>query len=208
MAKFDRFRAAFTTTDDRSCGDPSAITGASASSVSAVVSELGGQSFDNGLYRVLRAEEVDEATSAAKLAFPELAQRVLVFGYDWLGRQFAADSGRSSDGAPQVLMLEMGAGEAMQIPVDPVAFHEQELVDYADDALAKPFFHQWQSTVPTAIKHDQCVGYKVPLFLGGADTVDNLEVSDLSVYWHVCGQLRTKAKSLKEGQTLGDIDIS
>jgi len=104
-------------------------------------------------------------------------------------------------------MLEFGAGEAMQIPVDPVTFHEQELVEHADDALARPFFLQWQAVVPTTIRHDQCIGYKVPLFLGGTDTVDNLEICDLSVYWHVCGQLRTKARALKEGQTISDMDI-
>jgi hypothetical protein len=30
----------------------------------------------------------------------------------------------------------------------------------------------------------------VPLFLGGADDVSNLERSDLAVYWSLCGQLR------------------
>lgn len=208
MATFDRFKNAFHCTDDRSCGDASQIEGSAASSVSAVVSELGGQSFDNGLYRVLRADEVHEATNAAKLAFPELAQRVLVFGYDWLGRQFAADSGRLLAGTPQVLMLEVGAGEAMQISGSPIAFHDEVVVDHPNEALAKPFFQQWQAATTATIKHDQCVGYKVPLFLGGSDTVDNLEIYDLSVYWHICAQLRNKAMTLKEGQTIAEVDIS
>jgi hypothetical protein len=173
-----------------------------------VVAELGGQTFDDGLYRVLRADEVRDATNAAMLAFPELVQRILVFGYDWLGRQFASDSSRQADGSPQVLMLEFGAGEAMQIPADPVAFHDAELVDYADDALSKPFFCEWQATTAAKINHDHCVGYRIPLFLGGADNVQNLEIYDLSVYWHICGQLRTKAATLKDGQTIGQMKIS
>ncbi|TWT34793.1 T6SS immunity protein Tdi1 domain-containing protein [Blastopirellula retiformator] len=158
--------------------------------VCSVLKNLGGKTFNDGLYRVLRADEVEEATEAGCLAFPELAQHITVFGYDWLGRQFAADAGRRSKGMPQVLMLGFGTGSALQIPVDPIAFHNDELVDYPDDALAKPFFLQWQAAARAKLKHYQCAGYKVPLFLGGAGDVDNLEVTDLSVYWHLCGQLR------------------
>ena len=39
----------------------------------------------------------------------------------------------------------------------------------------------------------RCVGYKVPLFLGGADDIGDLELADLDVYWTITGQLRTAA---------------
>jgi hypothetical protein len=208
MSNFNRFKSSFLCTDDRSHGDLSLIKELFAPSVLAVISELGGQSYNDGLYRVLRADEVVEATIAAQLSFPELAKRIVVFGYDWLGRQFAADSGRLSEGAPQVLMLEVGAGEAMQIPGSPIVFHDEEVVNHPNEALAKPFFQQWQAANPAKIEHNQCVGYKVPLFLGASDTVDNLEIYDLSVYWHVCGQLRNKAMTLKQGQTIADVKIS
>jgi hypothetical protein len=38
----------------------------------------------------------------------------------------------------------------------------------------------------------ECIGYRVPLFLGGSDTVENLEKVDLDVYWHLHGQLIQK----------------
>ncbi len=205
MTRFNRFKEAFHCTEDRRCGDLSLIDGPGAEKVLEIVSELGGQSFEHGLYRVLRADEVHKATQAARLAYPELSERILAFGYDWLGRLFAADSGRLAEGAPQVLLLEVGAGEAMQIPVDPIAFHENELVDHSADALAEPFFRQWQAATHSTVYHDQCVGYKLPLFLGGADTVDNLEAIDLSVYWHICSQLRAKAVTLREGQTITEV---
>lgn len=37
--------------------------------------------------------------------------------------------------------------------------------------------------------HSQCAGYKVPLFLNGQDTLDNLEVSDMEVYWEIMAPL-------------------
>jgi hypothetical protein len=45
----------------------------------------------------------------------------------------------------------------------------------------------------------QCVGYKIPLFLGGEDGPDNFEISDLDVYWHITAQLIEKTKGLPIG---------
>lgn len=39
------------------------------------------------------------------------------------------------------------------------------------------------------ILHNQCVGYKVPLFLNGQDDIDNRELSDMEVYWGLMGQM-------------------
>jgi len=43
------------------------------------------------------------------------------------------------------------------------------------------------------------MGYRKPLFLGGSDEVENLEVSDLDVYWHIMGQIIRKTKGLPQG---------
>lgn len=69
--------------------------------------------------------------------------------------------------------------------------HEQ-LDDLREPALAAPFFESWAQANPDLIPLavTRWVGYKVPLFPGGKDTLDNLEVIDLEVYWSVSGQLR------------------
>lgn len=154
--------------------------------------EFAGASFGGGLYRVHDDQTGPLAHSLVAGAFPELAQRVCPFGYDWLGRQFAVDSGRVEGGQPQVLMLEPGTGEALEIPAAFAAFHDEELVKHSDAALASEFFRAWSEVNPDALPllRSQCVGYKVPLFLGGNDTVENLEVSDNDVYWTICGGLR------------------
>ncbi len=86
-------------------------------------------------------------------------------------------------------MLEPGTGEALEIPVGFELFHNEELVDYRNEALAAEFFVQWRSTHVGAgpLNAADCVGYKVPLFLGGADAVENLELTDFEVYWDFCG---------------------
>lgn len=171
------------------------------------IKELGGKTFNKGIYRVYRDDQIAKATESMKKVFPELSKRIVCFGYDWLGRNFAVDIARKEDGKPLILLLEPGAGESMQIPVSIINFHNDELVNYAHDALAINFFKEWQEQKDITIQSNQCVGYKIPLFLGGSDTVDNLELMNMDVYIHICGQLRNKAIELPNGMTIRDISI-
>jgi hypothetical protein len=50
-----------------------------------------------------------------------------------------------------------------------------------------------------------CVGFRSPLFLGGQDSVDNLELTDLDVYWSLSGQLRLATQDLDEGTVIDEV---
>ena len=39
------------------------------------------------------------------------------------------------------------------------------------------------------LKYSSCIGCKVPLFLNGAEDTDNLDITDLEVYWTITGEL-------------------
>jgi hypothetical protein len=178
----ERFKSAFAGT--ARCSRPFAgqLGDITVPDLALIIGELGGQTFNHGLYRVFRADQLASAREAMEGVFPEYRGRIVPFGFDWLGRHFASDLARVENGKPMVLMLEVGAGEAMEIPASALDFHNVELVEYADDALSAPFWSQWRAGNPSDLKFTDCVGYKVPLFLGGADVVANLEVIDLSVY--------------------------
>ena len=160
-------------------------------SVVPVVKMIGGMAFDNGLYRVHVGEEIDQYNSKLFEVFPEYKNQVCVFGYDWLGRQFAVEI-KQEQSTQQVLLFEPGAGEVMVIPASIEEFHNRALVNHTNEALAKQFFDDWQAVNSAAICHDQCVGYKIPLFLGGKDDIENLELVDLMFYLDLCGQLRNQ----------------
>ena len=70
----------------------------------------------------------------------------------------------------------------MQIPANVFDFHNIELVEFSDDCLAKPFYLQWTDFDNSPIAYSECIGYKIPLFLGGDDTLENLERTNLDVY--------------------------
>ncbi|WP_338523928.1 T6SS immunity protein Tdi1 domain-containing protein [Pseudomonas batumici] len=167
---------------------------------------LGG-SFNGGLYRLHSASEIKLWNHLVSEAFPDYAGRIFCFAYDWLGRQFALDGNRIKNGEPLILMLEPGTGEVLEIPVGFIQFHEEELVNYANEALAVDFFKQWLASGNLAPSRKQSIGYSVPLFLGGADSLENLKCIDSEVYWSMSGQLLKTVRGLPSGTVVDIVSI-
>ena len=54
---------------------------------------------------------------------------------------------------------------------------------------------------------DVCVGYEIPLFLGGRDEVDNLAPVDLWAYWSISGQLLMQTLGRDPGTPISAVTI-
>lgn len=174
--------------------------------VAYLFARYGGCTFNDGLYRVHSAESSRKASAMVSMAYPEFGFPIIPFGFDWLGRQFVLDL-RSGKSDPDVLLLEPGTGEWFEIPRKFSSYHDDELVRNPEPSLAVSFFNEWKSVNPANLAFNECVGYKVPLFLGGDDQVHNLEVSDIEVYWGLMGQLRLATKNMTPGTPITGIDI-
>ncbi len=207
---FSQFLFAFSI-DKQNIGDASVFSEAlniGSSDLEALLENFSGQSFNNGLYRIHCASDLVKWTNLVSEGFPEFKDRILCFAYDWLGRHFAIDKFRTANGKPLILMLEPGTGEALEIPVNLLDFHNDELVNYKNEALAADFFTTWlHGDNYKPLEYNMCVGYKKPLFLGGTDTVDNLEIIDMEVYWGISVQLLNKTRGLAPGTVIGNISI-
>lgn len=161
--------------------------------------QFGGNSFGEGLYRVVHPADLPRWDERIGLAFPEFEGKFVCFGFDWLGSTFAVDLRRTQQGQPAVIMFEPGTGDALEIPANLISFHESGLMEFGEAALAISFYESWRAAGGAVPAYQECVGYKRPLFLGGADSVDNLNLADLDVYWHLTGQMIRQTKGLSEG---------
>jgi hypothetical protein len=106
-----------------------------------------------------------------------------------------------------VVMLEPGTGQALEVPCGVVAFHDAELCQYREEALAECFYKEWRAAGGAVPRVDQCAGYKRPLFLGGSDTTDNLELVMLEVYWEISAQLLDQTRNLPIGTQVTNASI-
>ncbi|PYD80455.1 hypothetical protein CFR77_03430 [Komagataeibacter sucrofermentans] len=116
---------------------------------------------------------------------------MICFGYDWLGRAFAAENPEKGN---HILMFESGTGEVFNIEGDIISFHNDELVRYGDVSLAEGFFSEWQKETGLSVKYNKCASYKIPLFLNGKDEIDNLYVEDIDVSWDIFAQILNKIR--------------
>ncbi|CAB3649079.1 DUF1851 domain-containing protein [Achromobacter pestifer] len=168
---------------------------------------FGGCSFNNGIYRIFSASSVDNWNAVVSRTFPKFNTHISCFGVDWLGRIFAVDDRRVENGAPGVVMFEPGTGDALEVPCNILTFHEEELIECREEALAESFYLQWITCGGATPLIDQCVGYKNPLFLGGLDVVDNLEISDLDIYWEIFSRLILQSRGVAVGSKIGNVSI-
>lgn len=172
-----------------------------------IAHRLAGSSVGGGLYRFHDEQSGPAAKSWIDGAFPRFTGRAVPFASDWLGRQFAVDLARGEVSRRHLLLMDAGANEVLEIPVGLAEFHNVELVDFADAAVAAGFFAQWQARTTASVAFSQCVGYRVPLFLGGIDDVNNLESIDTGLYWAVCAQLIAGTLDLPAGATIANVRI-
>lgn len=152
------------------------------------IMQLGGKSFGNGLFNSFSKDNIRKWTEIVSEAYPEFRNLFKLFGYDWLGRCFGIDLRKDTYG--NVLMFEIGTNDILEIPCTFDKFLNEEIPLYAEACLAKTFFDEWMKTFGKAIVYGRCIGYKNPLFLGGEDSVDNLEDNDMEVYWGVITQIK------------------
>jgi hypothetical protein len=57
------------------------------------------------------------------------------------------------------------------------------------------------------LKRGQCLGWKTPPVLGGEESAENLEPTDVSVHFGILGQIHEQVKDLPPGAEIGEIRI-
>jgi hypothetical protein len=156
-----------------------------------LVIRFAGATFGDGMYRLYEPSEIVKWTTVATDVFPDLNGRIVCFGMNWLGYQFALDVQRDEEGEPLVMMLDPGSGEAVEIPATFVGFHEQIVMDHTDAILGSDLFEEWRAEGHQPPGAGWCAGCRVQIFLGGADDVSNLELMEAEDYWSRSGRLRS-----------------
>lgn len=155
-----------------------------------------------GLLRFADARAGESATEFIREGFPGLAGRAVPFAVDWIGRVTALDLARQ----PGLLLIEPGSAAAFEIDESFVGFFNLDVVDDPDLFLAAELLRLWQAAGGDIPGVGQCVGFKVPLFLGGVGSAANLEMTDLEVYWSFSAQLGGQARWLEPGTTIQGIE--
>lgn len=164
--------------------------------------ECAGVSINNGLYRIHSYSSSEYWSDILQRFFAQIKKPVLPFGYDWLGRQYAVVNGIDN----VLLMFDPSTIECYQISGNVVDFHNTDLVTDREETVSESSFNGALEKIKASELYvDQCIGYKVPLFLGGSDDASNYEISDMRVYWDIQYQIFEQIKNLPPGTKIDAI---
>lgn len=164
--------------------------------------ECGGCSFNNGLYRIHNPNSSLHWAIIIGNYYPKYKGRIIPFAYDWMGRHFTTDVNRENC----ILMFDPATGEDFELNENLLLFHNESLVYERESVLAEQLFNKVINVLSVSkINYNDCIGYKVPLFLGGSDTLNNYELSNMEVYWEIQCQLYLQIKDLPPGTKIDSI---
>ena len=149
-------------------------------------SKYGGLSVDLGVFKIHTYSSSNKWTTIIADTFPDYKDKIIVFGFDWLGKQYARHISEEI-----VYMFDIATRQVFLLETNVETFFNVDLIEFANDTIQTEMFLEWNKE-KKHIKFNQIVGFKIPLFLGGKDTIDNYELIDAEVDWEINKQIRDK----------------
>lgn len=145
--------------------------------------------YNKGLYTFISDEESKELLELVKrLGYKK---DLKVFAVDWIGKIFALDpEEKDKNGCETISCYDLSApSSSFCTQVNFEIFHNVHAVNHRNELFDSNRFDEWSKSNQPPNDGKTCVGYKVPLFLGGKDDFENMELTDRSVYLHLQAQL-------------------
>lgn len=164
----------------------------------------------NGLYTIIDRTEAAMLTGLAESVFPTAAGKITVYAVDWMGRLFATTTGTGyldSTGAATITCFDLAEPSAFATDTNFDDFHNLTAIDMIADLFNLEQFTQWTAVNAPPNDGTSCIGYKIPLFLGGQDALENMAKTDRSVYLHILSELWAAASKVPSGSRVQQIDL-
>lgn len=167
---FNKFQTYFNTT-------PNIVYSDSKDAYTNFMDMFDGQTFNKGLFRVIKKEEVSLWKEKIHLAFPKYIDKIKPFAFDWSGRFYCVSTFETA-----VYMFDIGYNKAIINPVDLVEFLEEDIASNPNTTLSLENFSRW-ITENIHIEYNYCLGFINPVFLGGEYQLENIQITHVGEYW-------------------------
>lgn len=149
--------------------------------VDELIKLYGGCSFSNGLFRIHSSETSQKWLEIIESSFDNYKGVFVPFGFDWAGKQF----GKKIDGET-IYLFDINFGEVFTLESTISDFFNIDLVDHKNETINSELFFVQK----IHLKFNEIAGLKIPIRLGGTDSLDNFEIIDSEVDWEINDQLK------------------
>ena len=168
-----------------------------------IATDIQGRSFDNGLVRFHCRASLERWTGIIRDRIRPSTSDILPLFFDWEGRQFF----HHEEGA-RTYFFDPATKE-----IDWLTKSASELLgricsDEGRDVLgAEVFEAARQHLGGPVLGYDECIGFVLPLFLGGDEAPSNREISNLEVFWEVSRQISEQISDVPDGTRVAGFDL-
>lgn len=167
--------------------------------------DCGGKSYDDGLYTIHTFKDSLKWTDLLSQYYGKFKDEIISFGHDWMGRQFCVPTQSNEC----ILMFDPATQEDFFIDDNLLNFHNTILYNDKIEFLAQDLFEKALRHLKiVAIDYKKCIGFKIPLFLGGKEEISNYQICDLEVYWDFEYQLFHQVKNVPDGTKVNQVLIN
>lgn len=167
--------------------------------------DIGGKSYDRGLYSVHTFEDSIKWTKLIAESYGKDPNSFLSFGHDWMGMQYCV----ARNSAECIYIFDSSTHHEYYVDENLFDFHDNILSSSKIESLASDLFEQALEYLHIeSINSKQCIGLKTPTFLSGKDELSNYCVCDLEVYWDFNNQVYQQIQDLPEGSIASKIAIN
>jgi len=158
-----------------------------------------GHSFNEGLLRFHDSVSASIFRQVCFQALPEVHsydRNADVLAFDWNGKQYLTAKVKGQKSI-MVLVADIAAGTVEALaPVEVFAaiLKQPDVGEYFSGSL----YDEWRAAVGkpgSGLAFTDCVEYTTPFWLGGPDSIDNMQLTDMDVSWTVGAQLRAQARA-------------
>ena len=188
MESVERFLDFFSVDDGHSPIDAAALKEKDLTTT-AILSTLGGRSFNSGLLRFFTPSAADQWNESIGSIFPGANGIIECFAFGWDGRVLATTTSTQGDPVPGIFIFDPSTADCLSAPTGLRELLNSDLLDEDLDLLDSKGLKRWLKAKNPAPAFDECVGYDVPLFMDGKDSLKNRSITDLAVYWELTGEL-------------------
>lgn len=166
--------------------------------------ECGGYNVRQGLFKIYDLSTAQKWIQGIGEHFPPYKNVIFPFASDWMCRQYASDRTNQK----RIWMFDPATAKAYSLNTDINTFFNSDLVDELEETLSLVYFQTVMKILDLqSIGFEDCLGYSVPLFLGGKDTPSNFEKINMEVYWEFQLQIYFQVKDLPPGTKINSINF-
>jgi len=130
-----------------------------------------------------------------------------VFASDWLGRLYLLVDEKRHGDEPHVALFDPVTVEFESFGSTFGEFLGNMMPRLWRVLLEVELFEAWRGAGGDIPAPGDCVCHKIPLALGGADNVSNMETMSLMVWVSICGQIHEQTKDLPPGTPISGFTI-